>query len=123
MKYYKDLDNKIHVLESNDFKHLLPASCVEITKADANNLSPKPTIDDKRNSASIDAVSARMALKSIGKLKAVKAKMKLLADDDDVLIYWESSSVFHRTHPLLIQFCTVELGMTDLQIDALFGIV
>ena len=35
MPHYKDTDNKLHQLDSTDFEHLLPASCVEITVEEA----------------------------------------------------------------------------------------
>lgn len=45
MKHFKDLNNKVHAIEE-EFKHLLPAGCVEITVEEASELAiqnaPKP---------------------------------------------------------------------------------
>lgn len=45
MKHYKDLNNKVHAIEE-EYKHLLPAGCVEITIEEAKELAvqnaPKP---------------------------------------------------------------------------------
>jgi hypothetical protein len=44
-KLYKDINNKVHVIDEN-FKHLLPQGCVEITQAEANAiLNPPPTFE------------------------------------------------------------------------------
>lgn len=38
MPYYKDLQDKVHVLDSAEFEHLLPPGCVQITDAEASAL-------------------------------------------------------------------------------------
>ena len=35
MLYYKDINNQLHVLDSSEFEHLLPADCVAITDEEA----------------------------------------------------------------------------------------
>lgn len=43
MKYFKDQSNKVHAIEEG-FECLLPAGCIEITKAEAEAISnPPPT--------------------------------------------------------------------------------
>lgn len=42
MQNYKDLNNKVHVLDDVAFTHLLPAGCVPITDEEAASLAPKP---------------------------------------------------------------------------------
>jgi len=38
MPHYKDTNNKIHFLESAKFTHLLPAGCVQIADAEAEEI-------------------------------------------------------------------------------------
>lgn len=49
MPKYKDLNNKIHFLESAEYEHLLPAGCIEITDAEwaAIQEANKPVITYK----------------------------------------------------------------------------
>jgi hypothetical protein len=42
MKYYKDTENKLHVLDNVEFLHLLPEGCVEITEEDFAVMSAPP---------------------------------------------------------------------------------
>lgn len=42
MPYYKDTQNKVHVLEDAAFFHLLPNGCVEITDEEADELLKPP---------------------------------------------------------------------------------
>ena len=42
MPHYKDADNNIHFIDSDDFAHFLPVGCVKITDAEAEALRPVP---------------------------------------------------------------------------------
>ncbi len=44
MPHYKDIENKLHWLDSAEFEHLLPAGCVQITNDEAQSLQPKPFV-------------------------------------------------------------------------------
>lgn len=44
MPNYKDTNNKLHVLDSAEFEHLLPVGCVPITEEEAEALRPKPPV-------------------------------------------------------------------------------
>ena len=44
MFYYKDPEDKIHFLDSENFEHLLPKGCVRITDAEVMELR-KPTVE------------------------------------------------------------------------------
>ena len=39
MKYYKDINNKLHALDNIEFLHLLPEGCIEITEEEFAGLS------------------------------------------------------------------------------------
>lgn len=45
---YKDLNNNLHFLEDESFKHLLPLGCVKITEGEANSI--KAAKDAEENS-------------------------------------------------------------------------
>lgn len=38
MPIYKDSNNQLHSLDSSDYEHLLPADCVEISDAEAEEI-------------------------------------------------------------------------------------
>jgi hypothetical protein len=48
MPHYKDLNNKLHFLESTEFEYILPEGCVEITEEEAESLRPQPNYAEKR---------------------------------------------------------------------------
>jgi hypothetical protein len=51
--HYKDIQNKLHFLDSAEFEYLLPEGCVQITEDEAEALRPKhiPTYADLRAQA------------------------------------------------------------------------
>ena len=51
MQNYKDTNNKVHALESEEFEYLLPAGSVKITQEQADILNTPP----KKTPAEIDA--------------------------------------------------------------------
>ena len=42
MPHYKDTENKLYFLDDAQFEYLLPATSVQITEAEADQLQPKP---------------------------------------------------------------------------------
>lgn len=46
MPYYKDLNNKLHWLDSSETEHVLPSGAIQISDADAIALMPKPSAND-----------------------------------------------------------------------------
>lgn len=47
MPFFKDKDGRLHFLESDEFKHLLPDGCIEITDEEAASMQ-KPTADQAK---------------------------------------------------------------------------
>jgi hypothetical protein len=116
MQHYKDLDNKIHVLDDIKFIHLLPEGCAEITETEA----------DAIRQAEIDAMpvvipqvvsmrQARLALLSIGKLSIVEEAIT----DPAARIEWDYAATVKREH-MLIAAIQPLLGMSDTEVDELF---
>jgi len=68
MQYYKDTNNKVHVLDDVAFEHLLPPECVTITKEEADELTPNQTQAQLKS----DELSALYA--------AYSSDMKMLQD-------------------------------------------
>lgn len=90
MPYYKEIGGNIHVLDNTEFAHLLPAGCVEITEAEADELR-RPTPEQiaathvaqiKPQIASIEAGQARAvreaALGDMTHLLAINASIEAL---------------------------------------------
>ncbi|MCF7963962.1 MAG: hypothetical protein K9L79_00315 [Methylobacter tundripaludum] len=49
MPNYKDIENKIHFLDSDEYESLLPAGCIKITDDEALAiLNPQPTIEQTK---------------------------------------------------------------------------
>ncbi len=42
MPYYKDLNDKLHFLDSIEHSHLLPEGCIQLTDEEAASLLPAP---------------------------------------------------------------------------------
>jgi hypothetical protein len=63
--YYKDLNNKIHTLESIEFEYLLPNGCTQITEAEADDIR-KPLLGELRDSIWNDIKAYRDLKKSSG---------------------------------------------------------
>lgn len=60
MPYFKDKTGGLHFLDSEDFEHLLPAGCMQITAAEAAAIqSPAPTIEQIKR-ALTDAVQSHL---------------------------------------------------------------
>ena len=64
-------------------------------------------------------LQAKLALKAIGKLAAVKAYVASLPNDHNAAIAWQDAQVFKRESGLLVAAATA-LGFTDAQLDELF---
>ena len=75
---------------------------------------------DIRVTMSLSAADARLTLAALGLLDRVNDTIELMPKITPLRIKWEYASIFHRTDPVLIDFCHETLGMTDEQIDNLF---
>jgi len=64
-------------------------------------------------------LQAKLALKQVGKLGAVKAYVASLPGDHDASLAWQDAQVFKRASGLLVSAATA-LGFTPEEIDALF---
>ena len=54
MKYYKDTNNKVHVLDDDRFTNLLPKGLVEIDEAEAIELQNPPESPEQRKEKRIN---------------------------------------------------------------------
>jgi hypothetical protein len=75
----------------------------------------------KRSRASLSRANFKLALLSGGYLDAITAAMNDPATPANVRIMWEDSSTFDRLHPALLAMAA-QMGYTDAEMDALFGI-
>mgnify|MGYP000232644869 CR=1 FL=1 len=87
MNYFKDLSNRVHVLDELAFSHLLPAGCVAITAEEAHAITnPAPTLEEARD--------ARWQL-----IKAERDS-RTLSGGYRVGAHWYHSDTFSRTQQM-----------------------
>ena len=110
-----------------DGRHEVDAQKVEHVFAQAQALidqmtapPPPPTLEEKREAASLSRADFKLALLEMGELDAVKQFIEQ-TNDQRIIIMWDDSSRFRRTHPDLLRLAG-EMGYTDEQLDALFGV-
>ena len=78
---------------------------------------PGPTLEELRERATLSRMAFMLALDDMGELEAVQA-----ADlPKRARIMFDNASEFERMHPELLNLAA-EMGYTDAQLDALFGI-
>lgn len=77
-------------------------------------------LEQARQAAELSRSLFKLALLDAGFLDDVQAFVAS-ADDQRIKIMWEDSGSFRRMHPDLIRLAA-ELGYTDEQLDAVFGI-
>jgi len=83
---------------------------------------PEIRLKEKRESASLSRADFKLALLERGELDAVKAEMADPETPERVVIMWEDSGRFTRTHPDLLSFAKV-MGYSEQQLDQLFGVM
>lgn len=116
MPHYKDADNNIHFIDSDDFAHFLPVGCVKITDAEAEALRPVPAPVVPQV---VSRFQARAALLLAGLLDDVEALMA--APDTPALakLAWADAMEFERQSPTIAALAGA-VGLTEQDIDALF---
>jgi hypothetical protein len=119
--YYKDLQNKLHSIDSIEFSKLLPAGSVQITDAevDAIRLANAPP---QARITRVTMRQARLALMGAGLLSAVNAAIAGMtgAAGDAARIEWEYSQEVQRDNGL-VESLGVTIGLTESQLDELFA--
>ena len=80
----------------------------------------KKALQQARESAVLSRANFKLALLEAGYLQDVKDFVAQSADDR-IAILWEDSASFERMHPDLLLLAS-QMGYTDEQMDALFGI-
>ena len=78
-------------------------------------------LEEKRNRAVLSRARFKLALEEMGELDNVEAAMAADGVDRRAKILWEDAGEFRRMDEDLLRL-TAELGYTDEQIDAVFGI-
>ena len=90
------------------------------TEQEINDAWADAQIYWKRKEASLSRANFKLGLLDIGELDAVKQFIEQ-TNDQRIIIMWEDSGRFERTHPDLLRLAS-EMGYTDEQLDALFGV-
>lgn len=117
MFYYKDLNDNVHALESEDHIHLLPDGCGKITEKEAKKLSEP----GKFVPASCTMAQLRISLHRENSLKTVNDHIKSMAgpEGDEARITWDFETIIRRNHSI-IRVIQEVLGKTDSEMDDLF---
>ena len=78
-------------------------------------------LEQARESASLSRANFKLALMEAGYLQEVK-DFVANTNDERIQILWEDSDTFARLNPDLLNMAS-QMGYTDEQMDALFGVV
>ena len=106
--------DKAHAAVSMDGDNLVGLDFVSQEKIEG---TPGPTLEELRERATLSRMAFMLALDDMGELEAVQA-----ADlPKRARIMFDNASEFERMHPELLNLAA-EMGYTDEQLDALFGI-
>jgi len=84
-------------------------------------VNQEKALQKKREAASLSKAEFKLALMEGGYLQDVK-NFVANTTDERIQILWEDSSTFARLDPDLINMAS-QMGYTDEQMDALFGVV
>lgn len=85
MPYFKDIQNKVHFLDSEDFIHLLPKGSVEIQEEEAIAISaPPPTKEEVAQAEESAAKAAALEALLNTMLDEQVAKLSVNPDDASV---------------------------------------
>jgi len=88
---------------------------VSLIKVDQNKV-----MELKRSEASLSRANFKLALMEAGYLQDVK-DFVANTNDERIQILWEDSATFARLDPDLLNMAS-QMGYTDEQMDALFGV-
>jgi len=122
MKYYKGTNGELWAYEDDADSSYIAEGLIPISEEEFAELTkPKePTIEELREAAFLSRADFKLALLEAGYLQDVKDFIASTTDEK-IIILWEDSNSFRRMHPDLIRLAE-ELGYTDAQLDAVFGI-
>jgi len=113
--------NSSWVIEDFDYDTLIwDSEEPKPTLQEINDAWPDAEIFYKRDRAVLSRADFKLALLEAGYLQDVKDFIASTTDER-IIILWEDSNSFRRLHPDLIRLAE-ELGYTEEQLDALFGI-
>lgn len=121
MPYYKDLQNKVHVLDSAEFEHLLPPGCVQITEAEAAAIQAPTT--DQVKVAKWESIKAERDRRKAG---GVKVGAKWFHSDDGSRIQQIGLVMMGASIPAGLQWKTMDgsfVTMTQALATSVFGAV
>ena len=84
-------------------------------------VNQEKALQKKRSEASLSRANFKLALMEAGYLQDVK-DFVANTNDERIQILWEDSDTFARLDPDLLNMAS-QMGYTDEQMDALFGVV
>lgn len=109
MPYYKDLQNKVHVLDSAECEHLLPPGCVQITKAEAAVIQAPTT--DQVKAAKWESIKEERDRR---KVSGVKVGAKWFHSDDSSRIQQMGLVMMGANIPAGLQWKTMDGSFVEM---------
>lgn len=119
MPYYKDITGYLHYLDDASFAHLLPAGCVEISDAEAEEIRAASAPPLESLPLRCSPWQMRKALNQLGLRAGVEAAVA--GADQTTKDGWEFATEFVRDDDL-VQTMGAALGKTEAEMDQLFAL-
>lgn len=121
MSYYKDDNNKLHLLEDDAYAYLLPAGAIQITEAEADTiraaeLTNQPPVAVPQ---SVTRFKAKAALLNAGLLDAVESLMGNENTPALSRLAWKEALEFERNSQTVAAMADA-LNLSGSQLDDLF---
>lgn len=121
MKYFKDTEDKLHVLDDAQYAHLLPQGSVQITDEEAESIL-QSQISVTVVPGAVSMRQARLALYDANLLHLVDETFALMHIEEQRVksqIEWEFATTVQRDSALVYGLAGA-LGLTDEMLDDLF---
>ena len=120
MSYYKDTNNKLHLLEDDAYAYLLPAGAIQITEAEADTIrAAELTNPPVAVPQSVTRFKAKAALLNAGLLDAVESLMGNETTPALARLAWKEALEFERSSQTVAAMAAA-LNLSGSQLDDLF---
>lgn len=122
MIYFKDVENKIHALDSIEFIDLLPSGLIEITQAEADAIIQAQLVKTPEQLRAKMSPLSRVQFKTVMLKNNLWTQAVTLADTlgIEAQVQLSDGQTFERMNPML-NMMAGKLALADDQVDALFN--
>ena len=117
--YYKNQEGKVYYYEEGQ---PVKEGLIELTQAEIDAIkNPVMSLQEKREAATLTPMQFMLNVDAAGMMPAIEAYLAEPTTPNSFKIMWSRASSFERLYPDLVAAAT-ERGITDAQMDAIFGI-